>query len=205
MGYSKAKTAIERILPLLNELYYKRQTVSLATVDSVGLAYKIREAIHAAGHHKEYEHLTGLRSMYEFRQLPGRVQCSFQGVDPNLVKPLHTTPVTEPAREVVDMKPTEEIDLDLGGLLPADEPQKIQLTEVDSLHGIVGAVLKYGSSHEEIYFPEAQLTTEEKEKLLAWCQSQDEDWGFIDHEEAGLTLTRAVVMEDLLWNGDSEE
>lgn len=197
MGYSKARSAVERVLPILNELYYKRQTVSLAASDSVALAYKLREAIYASQFHKDLEHLTGLKTMYEFRQMPGRVMCSFLGVDHSVVPALYTEEAAAPAEEV------KEFYAQVTPIRSEEpEPSKMQLPDVETLHGVVGAVLRFGGTHEEIYFPDALLTEEEKEKLLSWCESSDAEWGFIDHETAGITLTRAEIAEELLWTGE---
>jgi hypothetical protein len=64
---------------------------------------------------------------------------------------------------------------------------------------VLGAATKF-SHVMELIFPHVNLKFDEKQKLLAW--TQDKSWQYIDHEGAGITLTKHEVDADLLWGED---
>ena len=72
----------------------------------------------------------------------------------------------------------------------------MHVEEAKNLVSVLGAATKYSHCH-ELIFPHANLTTEEKGKLFEW--TKEKEWQFIDHEGAGLTLTKHEVDPDLLF------
>ena len=51
--------------------------------------------------------------------------------------------------------------------------------------------------YEEIYFPNVVLKAEDQKSLWDWVQTTS--WGFIDHQEKGLTLVKGDKFEEILW------
>lgn len=82
---------------------------------------------------------------------------------------------------------------------PVETPLNVMtLKDVNTLAGVVGAAIKFREEAEEVRFPHALLSLEEKKKLWQWGQTSN--WRFIDHEEEGITLTRRPIDEELLWS-----
>jgi hypothetical protein len=69
----------------------------------------------------------------------------------------------------------------------------------DSLE-LFGAAIRF-SEAEEINFPNVVLTLGDRKKILAWAT--EKGWKYIDHAEAGATLTKKPVPEEVLWRDDA--
>lgn len=72
----------------------------------------------------------------------------------------------------------------------------MHVEDVKDLVAVLGAAAKYSHCH-ELIFSNAFLTFADRQVLFDW--TTDKDWQFIDHEGAGLTLTKHEVDPDLLW------
>ena len=72
----------------------------------------------------------------------------------------------------------------------------MHVEDAKTLVAVLGAASKYSSCH-ELVFPNATLTFENRKVLFDW--TTDKEWKFVDHEGAGLTLTKHEVDADLLW------
>lgn len=175
MAYSKSIRAVERNRPILEELYRRRKTMTWTSPEPSKLAYRIRESIHAASHHDSTRHLASLRSMYEFKIMPNEVQARFIGTN---TTGIHVTTQQEP-------QPSQK------------GPVKIEVDiAISSVHGIVGAIIDHENA-DEVYFPHVTLTQADLVKLYNW--TSENGWNIIEHEGAGLTLTRLDVGEELTW------
>lgn len=72
---------------------------------------------------------------------------------------------------------------------------KMRIDEVDNVVGIIGACL--ANKVTEIYFPSAVLREDDLRTLLTW--TEDTSWYIINHDEAGVTLTKTNPGE-LAWS-----
>lgn len=176
MGYNKTIGPPRRMKEFLEKLLSRKRSMSFATDNPSSLAYKLREAIHASQFHDKYEHYHRVSSLYKFEEHPGEVRAVYVGVKPRTVK------------EGEDGEAEQE----------APERPAMNVEEVQTLEGVVGAAMEYGGSTDEIRFPNAVLPPGQKEKLFAW--TDENDWRIIDQDEGGLTLTRRDVPEEITWS-----
>lgn len=79
---------------------------------------------------------------------------------------------------------------------PARKVGTVHLPEITSLTGLLGAAIRFGHA-DELVFGNVSLHSGDKLRLYEWTGQRD--WQYIDHEGAGITLTKREVDEDLLW------
>lgn len=179
MGYNKSYGPIRRMQKYLDALLSSRRTMDFAAQEPAKLAYRLREAIAASEEWDRYEKYTVLKDWYRFECEEGHVRARYQ----LRVEPIEMKSKASETREVSTMP-------------------EVTVTEATTVTAVVGAGLKF-NSHDEIRFPNAVLTPEEKLTLWKWCQTSG--WEIIDHEEAGLTLTRKDVSEAILFRPGGSE
>ena len=62
----------------------------------------------------------------------------------------------------------------------------VRFPDLDSVSGIVGTLVQ--TKPQEAYFPNAILAQEELEQLWKWCEVNE--YKVVNHEEAGVTVTK---------------
>ena len=82
-------------------------------------------------------------------------------------------------------------------------PDRMTIEEVTDAPSVVGATIKFTSKADELYFPNAQLS--ENDKLSVWKWGKMEGWALIDQEDEGITLTRRAVDKIFLWTPADED
>ncbi len=98
MGYNLSKGPLVRMERYLQDMSQSRSSLRWITVRPQSLAYKIREAMHGAKHHKEYEHYDKLRHIFKIRESPKCVEAIYIGTE--YIEP------TAPTKLEVDMEIT---------------------------------------------------------------------------------------------------
>ncbi len=113
---------------------------------------------------------------FTFREEPNAVVAEFNPVSPGFsVGPVDVSEYNQPAKPTKGRAETARTLLDvIGGGVEGDK-----------------------EGFEEIYFPNAVLQVEDQESLWTWTETTE--WGIIDHQEKGLTLTKSKEFEDFLW------
>ncbi len=76
-------------------------------------------------------------------------------------------------------------------------PEGYTQPDVTEVHAVVGACIKFGGLADEILFPNAVLTDDDKKMIFVW--GQEMGWKLIDHGEAGVTMTTKDVDPLYLW------
>jgi hypothetical protein len=179
MGYTVSRAVIQRNLEQLEQLLKLKTTLVFKGVSNPQkLAYKLREAINAAKAFEEYQHLAELEFLYKFRVGPNELVAQFELLDSSPEKPGSNSDEKIPAKP----KP----------------PEKKTIPDASTLLDLLGFALKFPNEH-EILFPHVDLTSEDKLKLYEWTRGEGITWRFIDHEEAGVTLTKRDVPKEVLW------
>lgn len=179
MGYNKSLASVERMLVYLRQIARARlrgENLEWTTDNPVDLAHKLRQALYAAQHHKPYNHFGRLRSHIQFR-------------------------VRKP-----DTVIGKWMDLDLLNEAMLEESEIVQEIKVDyeaSLLDIIGEVSSQPLTLEQAYFPRAVLPTDEMKRLFDWAT--ENDWAIINHEDAGLTLTKRPIDKEIAWRPEGEE
>lgn len=184
MPYNTSEKVIRRMERYLQDMKESQRDILWTTSQPKRLSYRIREAMFACKFHPRYHHYLFLRDFYEISPKEGHVRARYMGEpayngDPRGIM------------EEQDHKPHRQV-------VDAETPLAVmRLPEVDDLNAVVGAIIKYKTEAEEINFPNCPLTEDEKIKLWKWGRTVG--WGFIDHEDEGITATSRPVGE-LLWH-----
>jgi hypothetical protein len=180
MAYSKSRRTIERNRQMLEELYRHRRTVRWRTHEPAKLAYRLREAINASIHHDDTRHFASLKPLYEFRVKPNEVEAAYLGN------------YTEGAHRPADIPEQTE---------PLSKKAEVDIA-ISTPHGIVGAMIDHPTT-DEVYFPNVALTQSDLHALHRWTSTNG--YQIIDHEGAGLTITKLDVPEELIWHPSEKE
>lgn len=89
----------------------------------------------------------------------------------------------------------------IGPVRPEDykvfTPERRVVPEVEDVHGVVGACIQLKAQADELNFPRAVLSEEDLHALWAWAHG--EKWKLINHDGAGVTLTRRAVDDIYVW------
>lgn len=93
MGYNLSKGPCIRMERYLQDMANNRHDLRWVTVRPRSLAYKIREALHAAAHHEEYKHYAKLKYLYRFTEHEMAVEARYIGHE-------HTEPMIPEKIEV---------------------------------------------------------------------------------------------------------
>lgn len=188
MGYSTSRRTVTKMIGHLR-LLEKRATIKFNTDDPSRLAYHLREALHAATFHDSFKPIAQLRDYYVFEVHPGFVIARWTGVSKkeNLAGRLNAQIMSQDPNALA-AEWGDEMDEALSGTT---------ITEVSTLDEIIGAMIKYGRTVDEVYFPDSGLNVHDKERLYRWAVA--EKWSMIDSEEEGLTLTQKDVPAEICW------
>jgi len=182
MGYNLSRFSVSRNLPQLDILFRATANIRFETNDPRLLAYKLREAILASNKFDDLKHYyEKINPNFVFKEEADAVVAEYNPVSPGVS-------VGE-----VDVRE----DSGLGKRTKGIEESARQLLDVIG-SGIEGDKEGY----KEIYFPNAVLDFDSKLRLWTWIETTD--WGFIDHQEKGLTLTKSKEFEDILWRPEEK-
>ena len=149
------------------------------------LAYRVREAIHAARWHNDYAQLANAGRHARICIEEGGVRVVW-GVP---LSP-YGGPVTPPTKASSSTKtPDTSASITVPGNITVLE--------------IVGTALGCEMHVNEIYFPEAKPTEEELYNLYVWARKHH--WKVIDNLDRGVTLTKRVVDPMLEYTPSTEK
>ena len=88
----------------------------------------------------------------------------------------------------------------LGSAQETYTPEAMTIPEVEDVNGVVGACIKFGVKADELRFPHARLTEGECQAVYTWGRGEHPRWSLINHEEAGITMTRRRGVDEVfLW------
>jgi len=173
MGYNKSLASVERMIVYLRQIARARireENLEWTVDDPTVLAHKLRQALYAAQYHKPHRHFGRLRSHIKFL-------------------------VRKP-----DTVIGKWMDLDLLNEALMEESEIVQEIKVDYEAGILDIIAEVSAQPltlEQAYFPRAMLTEVEMGQLFEWAE--ENDWAIINHEEAGLTLTKRPITDEIKW------
>lgn len=77
--------------------------------------------------------------------------------------------------------------------------QGITVEEATDIRGVVGAVIKYGASVDELRFPNVRATDEDLAVVYKWGMNEKPTWRLISHEDSGITMTRRTGLDEIFF------
>ena len=175
MGYSKAIRAFNRVRNYLDEMVDKNEPIVWPTDDAATLAYNIREGIKVARDRVLDEQYPNRESFKPFAALKAKYIVRVKGL----------TVVAEPR----DFAPQ----LSANAVL-----NRMVIEEVVGPLEIVGAAIKHKAP--EMFFPSADLTTEDLERVYTWSSKHEY---FIVFSDVGVTLTKTDPGE-IAWHPSNQ-
>lgn len=177
MGYNLSRFSVNRNLPQLDLLLNAETDIRFETNEPRKLASKLREALLAS---REFEDLVYL----------------YDGINPNFTFIEEENAVLAKYNFVSDGVPVGEMDVREDHKLARQAKGTVESAR--TLLDVIGGGVKGDEGrYEEIYFPNAVLSREDQKRLWDWTETTD--WGFIDHQEKGLTLTKSEEYEGIVW------
>jgi len=181
MGYNLSRFSVNRNLPQLDELLRATSTLRFETNDPRLLAYKIREALLASNKFEDLRHYyETINPSFTFREEENAVVAEYN-----------------PIVVGVTVGP-DDIPKDIG----LGERTKGTVESARQLLDVIGSGVEGDKEgYVEIYFPNAVLGR--KDMLALWDWVETTEWGIIDHQEKGLTLTKSKEFESFLWRPES--
>lgn len=186
MGYSRSKKVIVRHLEQLEALAEAKETRVFPTEAPGRLAYKLREAVYACQFHEEYKKLHRIHFLFAFKEEADQVVAEYKAPPNPLIPKATGSPNVKSAQE-----PVEEEEAD-----PTPQLLRRSVSDAYDLMDVLGATMA-SPEVEEFHFPNATLPLDEKKLLFNWAK--EKEWNYIDHDDAGLTITKAEVPEEILW------
>jgi hypothetical protein len=75
----------------------------------------------------------------------------------------------------------------------------VTVEEATDIRGVVGAVIKYGVTVDEIRFPNVRATDEELAIVYKWGMNEKPIWRLISHEDNGITMTRRQGLDEIFF------
>jgi len=177
MGYNLSRFSVNRNKPQLDILLTATSDIRFDTRTPRKLFYKLREALLASREFKDLKHYYDIiNSNFTFREEKYAIVAEYNPV-----------PVGVPVGEV-DVREDSGLSKQVKGTIE---------TARTLLDVVGGGVEGDKEEYEEIYFPNAVLKIEDQKKLWDWTETTE--WGFIDHQEKGLTLVKGDEFGDILW------
>jgi len=177
MGYNLSRFSVNRNLPQLDVLLNATSNIRFETNDPRLLAYKIREALLASNEFEDLRHYSEkINPNFTFKEEEDAVVAEFNTVSTGI--------------------PVGEVDVrENSGL---DKPTKGRVESARQLLDVIGSGVEGDKEgYEEIYFPNAVLNKKDMKALWDWAETAE--WGIINHQEKGLTLTKSNEFESFLW------
>ena len=208
MAYRTSRAPYEELKDILEGLLEHRETVEFYTDNPRRLCYRLREAIHASSFHKDLKKFLALKKLYAFEDRDGYVRARFRGSDDITkveVKPDdRKSSRRQPGKTYPSRGPTippEALEAMTSEIETAAET--CTLENIGNLAGIIEGTKRYGNRALEVYFPQAFLDTGDLTRLHRWTSS--EGWIIVNMEEAGLTLSKREIPEELQWKPKNSE
>jgi len=177
MGYNLSRFSVNRNLPQLDLLLRSTSNIRFETGDPRLLAYKLREALLASNEFSDLKHYyEKINPTFTFKEESDAVVAEYNPV------------VTgTPARP-------DDIPEDIG----LGKRTKGTVESARQLLDVIGSGIEGDKEgYEEIHFPNAVLSRVDMKALWDWTETTD--WGCVDHQEKGLTLTKSKEFEGILW------
>lgn len=219
MGYNTSPKTCEKAGELLDHLLQAKATMEFETDEPRKLGYILREAIYAARYSATHSRFTRLSELYTFcvrgnvliahyspnRKTRPRISSTrLVSQASRRERPVPAIEVARPTLVSHSEKPEESTDSTLPespGLKIAREiavaMETAHLPGVRNLTSILGMVLIYGRKNDEIYFPNAELSENDLERLFRWAEAYE--WKIVWQEDRGLTLTKKQLPEGVAW------
>ena len=220
MAYTKHPKSILRVQTYLDDMLEKKTNLEFKTDNPPRLAYLLRQALHCVPLFDGFQHYFELVNTYSFTTQDDAVWAKYiPSYNAHVGRQGKATILPERKNEDIrEISFTEFRAQELGitfvdkvfdrrtltGGREASAPEKLTIDmAITSPHAIIGAAIKYGETNQEIYFPYATMDEGQLTRLSAWTHTTSTDslpaWQLIDHEGAGLTLTRKEVAKELVW------
>ena len=177
MGYNLSRFSVNRNLPQLDLLLKATSDIRFETSDPRKLSYKLREALLASRKFEDLAHYYDtINPSFVFREEKNAVVAEYTFVSPGV--------------------PVGEMDVSEDSGLSGQTKGTIESART-LLDVIGGGVEGDENGYEEIYFPNAVLKPTDQKSLWDWTETTS--WGFIDHQEKGMRLTKSEEYEEILW------
>lgn len=182
MGYNLSRFSVNRNKPQLDLLLSATGDIRFETARPRQLSYKLREALLACKEFEEFKHYyAAINPNFTFKEEPDAVIAIYSPVSVGV-------PIGE-------MDVSEDRGL--------SKPAKGTVESARKLLDVIGSGVEGDKEgYWEIYFPNAVLSRVDQKSLWDWTETTS--WGFIDHQEKGLTLTKSEEYEDILWGPEEE-
>lgn len=177
MGYNLTRNSVIRNLPQLEQLFESRSNLRFPCKDARKLAYKLREAIQAAGEFEEFHGMYKvLAKNYIFKEESGSVLAVWIGVGEGVR-------VGGNGRNEALGHPTA--------------PSPLDLSSVVTIVDVIAALIEF-KDKEELAFTHAVLSKEELTRLYEWTEQNG--WKIVNRGDKGILLTqRDGVPEEIVW------
>ena len=183
MGYNLSRFSVSRNLPQLDILLHATSNIRFETNDPRLLAYKLSESLLDSNKFEDLKHYyEKINPTFVFKEEPDAVVAEYN------------PPSTGVSTREVDVSEDREVGKRTKGTVESAR----QLLDV-----IGSGVEGDKEGYEEVYFPNAVLGKVDMRALWDWTETTE--WGFIDHQEKGLTLVKSKEFEEILWRPTTEE
>ncbi len=190
--YNTSLATCLRMESYLRELHDAQTTIDFFTNEPDVLARRLREAIHAAQFHKDFQHVGRLKGKYKFLAMETKVRARWLDVAKPQMRFLDR-PGGAKAEAAASTSPAEA---EFGAFM-SHTLDTVPVPEVRELMGVLAATIKYIPANEEVYFPNVILRESELRRLYVWAN--EKGLKIINNEDRGITLTKKKVDEDLVW------
>lgn len=188
MGYNLTMHSFRRNKAQLDQMLKHKMTLRFPTSNPKRLAYKLREAIRAAGEFEETRHyFDALSKTYQFHEHHGYIIAEYVGIgEPESIgEPIEEIPLPKaPVQKTASQKPLQA-------------PPKKTVPDATVIIDVMAVAMSL-EHEEEIYFPNVVVVDSDKIKIYNWAN--DLGWKYLDHEDRGITLTKKEIPDDILWS-----
>lgn len=203
MGYNTSKKVVVRNIKILRRLAAERKTFSVEVrpASVKRRYYEIREALEAVKHHEEYKEFHHLGVLYELVKGKASIKFRYKAKTADELTAEEIAEILAASKRDYESRKASRESIELSENPP--EPVKETVKEskkVSDVHDfiqIISAVAALSTTCDELYFPDAYLEDNERLRLYEWCK--ESGWKYIDHEGAGITLTRKDIDPFILW------
>jgi hypothetical protein len=162
MGYSTSVRAVHRVKNHLDEMLRSETQLEWADENPAKLAYRLNDAFHAARHNAFNREKQPIEPYVSYARLPAKF----------IIRIGNGKVIAEPR----DIMPLDTIRAGLARMV---------LHELSDVLEVVGAAIKHKAP--EMFFPDADLTSEELPQLYAWASKNSY---FIIPSDDGVLLTQ---------------
>ena len=181
MGYSISRRSIVRVKPYLDKMVESKETVVFPG-DSKRLAYLLNQGIRSAVELglEEFKEYAELETLYRFKLREGELIAEFRQLGFS----------QEERNEFAILSAREEI---------AKAANKHVVETALNLIDVMATMISL-SEADEIRFPSAILSNDDKIRLYGWTREMENvGWAMIDQGDRGIILTKLDVPTEVLY------